>query len=150
MLVGGCSGSTAGGVKVVRWTILARQAGVEVQRMLHPRGVYSVRIDGVPVHEGLVVRVGAFVFAYLALSCVTALAGAAAGLPPLEAVTAAFSMVGNVGPALGSLGPTANFGALPAALKLWYCFAMLAGRLEIYTMLILLLRLPRCIVRANA
>ena len=82
-----------------------------------------------------------FVLAYLALVGVTALAGSAAGLPPLEAFTAALSMVGNVGPALGSLGPSANYGALPAALKWWYCFAMLAGRLEIYTMLILAGRL---------
>ena len=50
-------------------------------------------------------------------------------------------MVGNVGPALGSLGPSANYGALPAALKWWYCLAMLAGRPEIYTMLILVGRL---------
>ena len=53
----------------------------------------------------------------------------------------ACSTVGNIGPALGSLGPSANYGALPAALKWWYCFAMLAGRLEIYTMLILAGRL---------
>ena len=74
-----------------------------------------------------------------------ALASAMAGLPPLEAITASLSMVGNVGPALGTLGPTANYGSLPAGLKWWYCFAMLAGRLEIYTMIILLgrLLLPR-------
>ena len=137
LLVGGCSGSTAGGVKVVRWTILARQAGAEARRLLHPRGVYAVRIDGVPVHDGLVARVAAFLFVYLALVAATALAGAAGGLPPLESVSGALSMVGNVGPALGSLGPTGNYGALPAALKLWYCFAMLAGRLEVYTMLVL-------------
>ena len=140
-LVGGCSGSTAGGVKVVRWTVLARQAAAETRRLLHPREVSAVRIDGRPVHDGLVAAVAGFVLAYFALVGATALAGAAAGLPPLEAFTAALSMVGNVGPALGALGPSANYGALPAALKWWYCFAMLAGRLEIYTMLILVGRL---------
>ena len=135
LFVGGCSGSTAGGVKVVRWTVLARQAAAETRRLLHPREVSAVRIDGRPVHDGLVAAVAGFVLAYLALT------GAAAGLPPLEALTAALSMVGNVGPALGSLGPSANYGALPAALKWWYCLAMLAGRLEIYTMLILVGRL---------
>ena len=145
LLVGGCSGSTAGGVKIVRWAVLTKQAGMELRRLLHPRGVYTVRIDGMPVHDGLVARVAAFLFAYLLLCGVTALAGAMAGLPPLESITAALSMVGNVGPALGKLGPTANYGALPAVLKWWYCFAMLAGRLEIYTMLILIgrLLLPR-------
>lgn len=141
LLVGGCSGSTAGGVKVVRWTLLARQAAAETRRLLHPREVSAVRIDGRPVHDGLVAAVAGFVLAYFALVGATALAGAAAGLPPLEAFTAALSMVGNVGPALGALGPSANYGALPAALKWWYCFAMLAGRLEIYTMLILVGRL---------
>lgn len=141
LFVGGCSGSTAGGVKVVRWTILARQAASETHRLLHPRAVRAMRIDDRPVHEELIAGVAGFLFAYLALAGVTALAGAAAGLPPLEAVTAALSMVGNIGPALGSLGPSANYGALPAALKWWYGFAMLAGRLEIYTMLILVGRL---------
>ena len=141
LLAGGCSGSTAGGVKLVRWTVLARQAAAEARRLLHPRAVCAIRIDGRPVHEGLVAGVAGFLAAYFALAGATALAGAAAGLPPLEAVTAALSMVGNVGPALGSLGPSANYGALPAALKGWYCFAMLAGRLEIYTMLVLFARL---------
>lgn len=140
LFVGGCSGSTAGGVKVVRWTVLARQTAAEMRRLLHPRAVFAVRIDGRPVHDGLVAAVAGFVLAYFVLVGATALAGAAAGLPPLEAFTAAASMVGNVGPALGSLGPAANYGALPAALKWWYCFAMLAGRLEIYTMLILFAR----------
>ena len=141
LLVGGCSGSTAGGVKIVRWMVLARQTAAETKRLLHPRAVYTVRIDGRPVYEELVANVAGFFFAYIALLVVTTLAGAAAKLPPLEAVTASLSMVGNIGPALGSLGPSANYGDLPAALKGWYCFAMLAGRLEIYTMLILIGRL---------
>lgn len=150
LLVGGCSGSTAGGIKIVRWTILARQAAAETHRLLHPRAVCAVRIDGRPIQEELVAGVAGFLFAYLALAGATALAGAAAGLPPLEAVSAALSMVGNIGPALGSLGPSANYGSLPAALKWWYGFAMLAGRLEIYTMLILLGRLFLPAVRSGS
>ena len=69
---------------------------------------------------------------------VTAFAGGLAGLGLIEALSAALSMVGNIGPAFGSMGPTANYGALPVALKWWYAFAMLAGRLELYTMLILI------------
>ena len=141
LLCGGCSGSTAGGVKVVRWTVLAKQAGCELRRLVHPRGVYVVRIDGMPVRDGLVAGVGAFLLAYMALCGVTALAGAAGGLHPWEAISASLSMVGNIGPAFGSLGPVGNYGSLPAALKWWYCFAMLAGRLEIYTMLLLVARL---------
>ncbi len=139
--VGGCSGSTAGGVKVVRWAVLAKQAAVAARRFVHPRAVYVVRIDGRPVRDGLVAAVAGFVAAYAALVGATALAGAFAGLQAPEAFTAALSMAGNVGPAFGALGPSGNYGALPAALKWWYCAAMLAGRLEVFTMLALIGRM---------
>lgn len=137
--VGGSSGSTAGGMKIVRWTILAKQLRNEVARLLHPRGVFTLRLNGVAGRESFVPAVAAFVFVYLASVLATAFAGAFAGLDPYTALTAALSMVGNIGPAFGALGPTANYGALPAALKAWYCLAMLAGRLEIYTVVILAL-----------
>lgn len=136
-LAGGCSGSTAGGVKIIRWTLLFKQLVNEFRRLLHPRGVFTVRLNGQPGRETLVPFVASFLFAYLLLAAVTAFAGALAGLGPLEAVTASLSMVGNIGPAFGELGPTANCAALPGPLKWWYCFAMFAGRLEIYTMFIL-------------
>lgn len=140
-LVGGSSGSTAGGIKVVRWVVLGKQLCNEFRRLLHPHGVFTLRLNGVAGREGLVPAVASFLFAYLLLVLATAFAGALAGLDPLSALTGALSMVGNIGPAFGSLGPTANCAGLPAALKAWYCVAMLAGRLEIYTMLILVGRL---------
>ena len=140
-LTGGSSGSTAGGPKVIRWAVLAKQTACEVGRMMHPRAVFTARIDGAPVRDGLVATVGAFLFAYLALVAATALFGAMAGLPLLEAFTGGLSIVGNIGPALGALGPAGNFGDIPAALKLWYCVAMVAGRLEIFTLLALCGRL---------
>ena len=142
-LVGGCSGSTAGGIKVVRWTLLAKQLANEVRRLLHPRAVYTVRLDGHPGREDLVPLAATFIFAYVMLVFVTALVGAMGGLAPFDALTGALSMVGNIGPAFGKLGPTSNYGFLPAPVKWWYCFAMLAGRLEIYTMAILAARALR-------
>ena len=136
--IGGCSGSTAGGVKVIRWTILAKQLKNEFSRLLHPHAVVTLRINGVPGRESFVPLAAAFVFVYLLLVLATAFAGALAGLGLVESVGAALSMVGNIGPAFGEMGPTANYAAIPAALKWWYAFAMLAGRLELYTMLILL------------
>lgn len=136
-LVGGCSGSTAGGVKVVRWAVLGKQLVNEFRRLLHPRGVYTVRLNGQPGREALVPGVASFFFAYLLLVAVSAFFGAISGLPFLEALTGAFSMVGNVGPAFGSLGPSSNYAAISDPLKWWYSFAMLAGRLEIYTLFIL-------------
>ncbi|MBQ6246748.1 MAG: TrkH family potassium uptake protein [Kiritimatiellae bacterium] len=145
-LVGGCSGSTAGGIKIVRWTLLAKQLANEVRRLLHPRAVYTVRLDGHPGREDLVPLAATFIFAYVMLVLITALVGALGGLDPLSALTGALSMVGNVGPAFGKLGPTANYGFLPAPIKCWYCFAMLAGRLEIYTMALLAARALRGVV----
>lgn len=137
-LIGGSSGSTAGGVKVVRWTILAKQLRIELRRILHPHEVATLELNGVTGREIFVPVVATFVFAYLLLVLFTTFADAIAGLDLYTAFTAALSMVGNVGPAFGALGPTANYGALAPSLKWWYSFAMLAGRLEIYTLLFLI------------
>ena len=83
----------------------------------------------------------AFVTLYALLAFATAVVGAFVGLGLVEAVSCALSMVGNIGPAFGAFGPTANYGAIPDALKWWYSFAMIAGRLEIFTMLILIGRI---------
>ena len=138
--IGGCSGSTAGGVKVIRWTILAKEIGNEMRRIVHPHQVFTLRINGKPGHESLIPVVASFILTYFILVLATTFAGAIAGLDVFTALSAAASMVGNIGPAFGQLGPTANYGSLPTALKWWYCFAMLAGRLEIYTLLIMIAR----------
>jgi trk system potassium uptake protein TrkH len=135
--VGGSSGSTAGGIKVIRWTILGKQLRNEVRRILHPHEVFTLSINGSAGRETFVPVVASFVFVYMLLVLSTTFAGALAGLDVFTAFTAALSMVGNVGPAFGQLGPTSNYGALAAPLKWFYMFAMLAGRLEIYTLLIL-------------
>lgn len=136
--IGGCSGSTAGGVKVVRWTVLFKQLVNELRRLVHPHGVFTLRLNGTPGRETLVVFVAPFIFVYLLLVIVTALLGAVAGLAPFESLTTALSMVGNIGPAFGDMGPTANCGDIPDLLKCWYCVVMIAGRLEIFTLLILI------------
>ena len=136
--IGGCSGSTAGGIKAIRWTILAKEIGNEMRRIVHPHQVFTLRINGRAGQETLVPAVASFILTYFILVLATTFAGAIAGFDILTSFTAAASMVGNIGPAFGRLGPTANYGMLPAPLKLWYCFAMLAGRLEIYTLLIMI------------
>ena len=135
--IGGCSGSTAGGIKVIRWAVLGKQLRNELRRITHPREVTTIRINGYPGRDEIVPLVAAFVTLYALLVFATAVAGAFAGLGLVEAVSCALSMVGNIGPAFGTFGPTANYGAIPDALKWWYSFAMIAGRLEIFTMLIL-------------
>lgn len=134
--IGGCSGSTAGGVKVIRWVVLSKQVKNEMEKMMHPRGIFNIRLDGKPGRKDIVFSVASFMALYAALVFVTTAAGCAARLDLFSALTAALSMVGNVGPAFGVLGPSQNYAAIAPALKLWYCFAMLAGRLELYTMII--------------
>ena len=136
-LVGGSSGSTAGGIKVIRWAVLGKLLRNELRRITHPREVTTIRINGYSGRDEIVPLVAAFVTLYAILAIVTAVAGAFAGLGLVESVSCALSMVGNVGPAFGAFGPTANYGAIPCALKWWYSFVMIAGRLEIFTMLIL-------------
>lgn len=139
--VGGSSGSTAGGFKVVRWCVLVKHAKNEMLRLLHPHGVYSLRLDGRSGRRELVGNVAAFAFVYALLVAATAILGTLARLDVFTSFATALSMVGNVGLSFGSLGPGGSpFGDLPAALKCWYCFAMIAGRLELYNLLIFFLR----------
>ena len=134
--VGGCSGSTSGGFKVVRWVILGKQVNNETRKMLHPHGVFSIRLNGRPCNSNIVSNVASFLTVYLLLIAITTGVGCIGKLDILTSLTGALSMVGNVGPGFGLLGPSANYGFLPAFVKWWYCFAMLAGRLELYTMVI--------------
>ncbi|MCQ2611308.1 MAG: TrkH family potassium uptake protein [Treponema sp.] len=136
--IGGSSGSTAGGVKVVRWVIFRKQAKNEILKMLHPHGVFSIRLDEKAGRKDIVFSVAAFFICYSVMVMVTTFAGTLANLDILTAFTGALSMVGNVGPAFGQLGPSFNYAGLPVLLKWWYMFVMIAGRLEIYTMIMFL------------
>ena len=134
--VGGCSGSTSGGVKVIRWVILGKQLNNETKQMLHPHGVFTLQLNNRVCRKEIVYNVSSFMTLYLILVAITTVIGCIGNLDVLTSFSAAASMVGNVGPAFGSLGPSSNYGALPDFVKLWYSFAMMAGRLELYTMLI--------------
>lgn len=133
---GGCSGSTAGGIKIIRWMILWKQINNETKKMLHPRGIFTIRLDNRVGRKDIVFNVASFVSLYAILVFVTTFVGCLGKLDIFSAFSGALSMVGNCGPAFNLLGPSCNYGFLPSFLKLWYCFAMLAGRLELYTMLI--------------
>lgn len=134
--IGGCSGSTSGGIKVVRWVILHKQVQNETSRMIHPHGVFAIRLNGKVGRKDVVFNVTSFMTVYLILVGITTFVGALGNLDLWTAFTGALSMVGNVGPAFGRLGPSCNYGFLPDFVKFFYCFAMLAGRLELYTMII--------------
>jgi len=139
MILGGMAGSTAGGVKDVRVILGFRVLRGALARGLHPRSVDSVKYGGhnVPVDE--LAGIWAFLTAYLLIALLATAVMAAAGYDLVSAGSAALTALGNVGPGLGRLGPTETFAEVPAYGKLTLAFCMIAGRLEVYTLIMLFL-----------
>lgn len=138
MFVGGCAGSTSGGMKVIRVMLLGKAAAQEVQRQLQPRAVQVLRTRRRVFGEDVRRAVLGLFLLYVGLAAVTALALAALGLDLLSATSGAIATVNIVGPAFGELGAVDNYSALPDAGRWLLCVVMLAGRLEIFTVLVLL------------
>jgi trk system potassium uptake protein TrkH len=137
MFIGGCSSSTAGGIKVVRLVVLFKQAGNEVRRLLYPRGIFSIRLNRKVGRKDVVYGVAAFMFLYLMVVAVVTLITALSGTDVFSSFSAALAVTGNVGIGFGAIGPSHNFGAFPNHLKWLFSFVMIAGRLELWTVFIL-------------
>ena len=138
MMIGGCAGSTASGIKVARIVLLFRSARAVIQQKLNPHRVVDVSLGGVHVDGAVLMRVGTFFFLYLLIICITALLLTADGLAPFDAVAVAVTTIGNIGPAFGIVSATATYAPLSDFVKSVLCITMLLGRLEIFTLLILL------------
>jgi trk system potassium uptake protein TrkH len=137
MLIGGCSASTAGGVKVIRHVVLWKQAANEIRRLLYPQGVFSIQLNKKVGRKDVVYGVAGFIFLYVTIVAVTTLVTASSGQDPFSSLSAALSVVGNVGVGFGAVGPTHNYGFFPDYVKWFYCFVMIAGRLELWTVVAL-------------
>ncbi|CAN5720108.1 TrkH family potassium uptake protein [soil metagenome] len=135
--LGGMAGSTAGGMKMMRVLLVLKHTWLEVRKQVHPRAVFVPKISGRPVREDIMLNVLGFVLLYMMLFGLGTFAMASLGLSLPAAAGAAATAISNVGPALGELGPTENFGMLPWQGHLILTFLMLVGRLEIYTVLLL-------------
>jgi len=140
MLVGGSAGSAAGGVKVVRWLILARVAAREVRHTMHPRAVLPLRLGARIVPADVVRAVSAFVTLYVALLVSTAVGLVLLGSDGATALSAALATLGNVGPGFAGVGPMASYAELHPVAKAWLTFAMIAGRLEVVTVFVVFTR----------
>lgn len=141
MFTGACAGSTSGGIKLERILILIKQTKNELQRILHPRLVTSLKINNAVIPSRIVTNVSIYIFLYLLIVCLSTLVMSAFGLTFLEAFSMAASCLGNGGPAFGLYGPTESFGTVPDFLKFYACMLMLIGRLEIYTVFVVILPL---------
>lgn len=136
--VGGSAGSTSGGIKVIRHLLIIKNGVLEFKRTLHTNAIIPVRYNNKTVKENIVYNIIAFFVLYMLLFIIGALVLGSLGLDFESAIGGAASSLGNVGPALGSLNPVSNFNGLPVLAKWWCGFLMLAGRLELFTVLILL------------
>jgi trk system potassium uptake protein TrkH len=136
--IGGCTGSTAGGIKVFRLEVMGLVLRYLLRRQVQPRGVFPKLYNGEPVSDDVAMAVIAFSGLYVAAFALLAAALALYGLDFVTATTAAATAIGNVGPGLGDIiGPAGNFSSLPDGAKWLLSLGMLVGRLELFTVLVL-------------
>lgn len=134
--IGGCAGSTGGGLKVIRFLLLVKQGLREIFRLIHPNAVIPVKIGNKPLSESVINAVWGFFALYVASFAVLLLLVMMTGLDQVTAFSAVAASMNNLGPGLGDVG--AHYGDINSAAKWILCFAMLLGRLEIFTLLVLL------------
>lgn len=138
MCVGGCSGSTTGGIKVFRFAVIYQIARVQVLRLLQPSGVFRAFYNREPVSDQTAISILGFIFVFALGFAVLALLLGFLGLDYLTSMSAAVTAIANVGPGLGDeIGPAGNFADLPDAAKWLLSAGMLLGRLELFTVLVL-------------
>ncbi|WP_460031911.1 TrkH family potassium uptake protein [Megalodesulfovibrio paquesii] len=137
MFVGGCAGSTGGGMKCVRLLLMLKHCSMELVRLVHPRAVRHVKLGRRNVPDEVLSGAWGFFGLYMFCYVATSAALAAMDLDIVTSFTATLACISNVGPGFGTVGPAENFFHLPALAKVLLTWCMLLGRLEIYTVLIL-------------
>lgn len=137
MFIGACAGSTGGGIKVSRIVIMVKGIGREIKNMLHPRRVQRVTVDSRPVEAEMLHSVNTYIVIYTAVFVSSLLLVSIDGYDLVTSFTAVAATVNNIGPGLGLVGPAGNFAFFSVPTKLVLTFDMLAGRLELFPMLLL-------------
>ncbi len=139
MVVGGCAGSTAGGLKNIRLLVLFRQMAREVRRFLQPQAVYQVKVGKQMVDSEVVSTITAFFFIFVAVFVLASGLMAWFTRDLAVSVSSVAACLGNVGPGFGSVGPLLNYANIPSGGKVVLLTCMLLGRLELYTLLVVLM-----------
>jgi len=141
MFVGGCAGSTSGGIKIIRHLVFFKNSIMELKRLLHPNAIIRIKLDKKIVRPKVLTHILVFLLLYLFLfiagSVVMTFIFQDFDRPLITAIGSVATSLGNVGPAIGELGPLDNFAKVPDTGKWVLIFLMLLGRLEIFTILIL-------------
>ena len=137
LFVGASAGSTSGGIKIIRHLIFFKNTLLEFKRILHPRAVIPLKLDGQIVRGRIITHIIIFLLVYLSLFLVGSLLLTVLGLDFVTAIGAMATSLGNVGPGIGGVGPVDNFAWLSSPVKLLLSFFMIVGRLELFTVLVL-------------
>lgn len=136
MFIGACAGSTGGGLKVQRFVILMKSARRELGRYIHPKSVRRIKSDGKTVDEDTISSVHAYFVTFMTIFVVSIFLVSLEGRDLMTNVTAVLTTFNNMGPGFSQVGPTCNFSEMSTLSKYVLMFDMLAGRLEIYPMLL--------------
>ncbi len=134
--IGACAGSTGGGIKVIRFLLLLKQGMREILRLVHPNAVFAIKVGGKPLSDRVIQAIWGFFAAYVAMFSIILLLLMATGLDQISAFSATAAMLNNLGPGLNEVA--LNYSHLHDSTKWILSFAMLLGRLEIFTLLVIL------------
>jgi len=137
LFFGACAGSTSGGIKIVRHLTFVRNAYLEFKRIMHPRAVVPLKINGERVTGKIITHIMNFLLLYLMIFVVGSIILSIAGYDLATSIGAVATTLGNVGPAIGLIGPIDNYAFFSPLIKIFLCFLMLLGRLELFTVLVL-------------
>jgi trk system potassium uptake protein TrkH len=134
--IGGCAGSTAGGIKVVRFMLLIKQGRREIMRLIHPSALIPIKVGGKPLSDRVISAVWGFFSAYVGSFVVIMVIIMISGLDQITAFSAVAATMNNLGPGMGEVGE--NYADINDFAKWMLCFAMLLGRLEVFTLLVII------------
>jgi len=137
LFLGASAGSTSGGIKMIRNIVFVKNSFLEFKRLLHPRAIIPLKLNGQVVPEGIITHIISFLLLYILIFILGSLVLSWMGLDFMTAIGAAATSLGNVGPGIGKVGPVDNFAWLPPEVKIFLSFLMLLGRLELFTILVL-------------
>lgn len=139
MFIGGCTGSTGGGMKVARILLLFKHGTVQLYHLIHPRAIRLVKLGNNPVDQEVMQSILGFFALFVAVFVSASFLMAASGMDLVSGAAAVIATLGNIGPGLGSVGPVDNFAHISAFGKSVLILCMLLGRLELFTVLVLFL-----------
>jgi len=137
LFIGGCAGSTAGGIKIVRHLVFFRNSFLEFKRLIHPRAIVPTKLNNEVIAGKILIHIFIFLLLYLIVFVIGSIVLSLLGIDFMTAIGAVASCLGNVGPGIGQVGPVDNFAWFSPEVKWVLAFIMLLGRLEIFTILVL-------------